>query len=267
MSHIHIKIQDLSITKELPTILALFGFLRSEILLTLSPFIISVAAAQKVLKKHYPSAEQINEVSKHIDTSIEAVKGINWSLDRSLFLFRKFALPKPEMENATIREFIIADYYLDKYVKAMEGQDPKVLHYLFCLMGSMCRPVSNHSLTDPRTPITSRQQAEAYAAIFERHSSSVLYARRIIDIATICLYTAISTKNFIANNYMPHLNTESGGGGGISFGWDTIVMDVAENGAFGNIKDCYDTGLHDIMIFCVKKAQEFQKAKQKESNL
>jgi hypothetical protein len=253
---------------KLPTVGELFPFLRSEVLLSLNSFVISAHAAAKILRPYKPAAYHINELSKQIEFSIPDIKNINWIEGQSLTInFKKYGLCKPEMENATIREFIITDYFLNLYVKSLEAGDTAgSLKHLYGLMGAMCRPMDYQSITDPRTRIKSRQQAQVYGAIFERYSHAMYYRRRIIDIATICLYTAISTKNFINTNYMPHLGGGDGPATGPSFGWDTIVMDVAENGAFGKISEVYDTGLHDIMIFCVKKSMDFAKQQSQLNN-
>ncbi len=242
---------------QLPAFRELLSVIPESVLAGLNGFAISVAAASHVLRRYHPSPSDVSEVSKHIDIDLTDLSDLDWCVGvETTFLFRRYALCGKHMENASIREFIIADDFLTAYVKALKsGQDATT--HLYRIMGAMCRPMVSRVQSDARVPLLSKEEAIHRGATFERHAHS-WSGRRLRRIAVICLYTILGTKNFIARNYMPHLSGE-GDPDPINFGWHTVVMDIAENGAFGTISDVYNKGLHDIMIFCVKKAIDHRK--------
>jgi len=49
-------------------------------------------------------------------------------------------------------------------------------------------------------------------------------------------------------------------GKGPNFGWWGIYLDVAESGVFGALEKVYQTSIHDICIFLVKKRADANQA-------
>ena len=256
MSNIHISIGSKSEILKLPTWKELRDFVPMDIFLTMSPFVIKTWAASHLLKKYKPTPAQVAQVSQVIDFDMSDLSDFDLSNDHTFRLNgREYHICRQQMENSTMREFIISDDFLSKYVEAINHQKPAEDH-LYHLMGAMCRPQRlQKNPGDRRIPLLNIQHAKSLGAVFKRHARSLANKKDITLAAMICLYTALSTKNFIAKTYMPHLSGgENTGSRSIDFGWHTIVMDIAENGAFGTIEEVYNTNLHDIMVFCVKKA-------------
>lgn len=256
MSNIHITIGSKSEILKLPTWKELRDFVPMDIFLTMSPFVIKTWAASHLLRKYKATPAQVAQVSQVIDFDMSDLSDFDMSNDHTLKLNGiDYHLCRQHMENSTMREFIIADDFLSKYVEAINHQKPAEDH-LYHLMGAICRPVSaKGNYGDRRVSLKNIHHAMTIGATFKRHARSVANKNSIKATAMICLYTALATKNFISKTYMPHLSGgENTGSRAIDFGWHTIVMDIAENGAFGKIEDVYNTNLHDIMVFCVKKA-------------
>lgn len=243
---------------QLPNMAELHRFVHPDVMCSLDVFRIAVAAAERLLYKYRPNAQQIAEVAAHVDVNMTDLSDLDWTKDHSINIYlKRYEVCGQHMINSSIREFIIADDLLTKYLDALEaGRNGS--EYLYGIMGAMCRPASSKNLTDQRIALVSKEQAMHYGSIYRRASSSRWYRNRIKRTAMICLYTLIATKNFISKNYMPFMSGE-GEAPAVNFGWHTIVMDIAENGAFGNISQVYDKALHDIMIFCVKKSIDYKK--------
>lgn len=259
-STIHIQLGSKSEYMQLPSFAELHAYVHPDVMCSLDVFRIAVAATEKILIKYKPSGQQIADVSAHMNVDLTDLSDLDWTRDHTLTVhLQRYALCGQHMINSTIREFIIADDFLTKYLDALEaGRDGS--EYLYAIMGAMCRPALSGDLTDPRIKLSSKEQAMHYGSIFKSAARALLYRQKIKRTAMICLYTLIATKNFISKNYMPFLSGE-GEAPAVSFGWHTIVMDIAENGAFGNISQVYDKSLHDIMIFCVKKIVDHKKQK------
>jgi len=242
-------------------------------LLTLSPFHIQIAIAQYLLRKYTYHAGHVTEVMSHLGfcelTNMASLRDFDWSDDLTLWVWGRYAMVRPHMDNATMREFIMADDYLTKYVAALEAHKADDAETnLYKLLATVCRPVNADAATsiklnDRRVPLTGRDQVERIAAVLRRDAKS-LTGGKIRYAAAVAVMTVLATKNFIAQNYMPHLTADEDGGGNgrsVNFGWHTVVMDIAENGAFGDMDVVYDSQLHDVMVFCVKKANDAAAAK------
>lgn len=256
--HIGTKLENL----QLPTFRELLSCVPLPVLAGLNGFNIQVAAATHILRRYHPSPEQVSELSKHIPVDLTDLSDLDWCVGVELSLFfRKYALCGKHMENSTIREFIIADDFLTAYVNALEaGKDATT--ELYQIMGAICRPIVAKASADNREKLLSKEEAIHRGAFFQRHARSY-FGPDLRRVAVICLYTILSTKNFINRTYMPLLSSGEGESNPINFGWHTVVMDIAENGAFGTISEVYDKGLHDIMVFCVKKSIDHRKTEKK----
>lgn len=241
----------------------------TDAFLSLTPFSIKTAVASAILQAYGSrvTAQHVSEVAAHLDfCSLTTMKDFNWCNDVKPIRIctHRYVMCREMLDSSTIREFIIADEYLTAYVAAMEQGDKKESQkQLFLLLACVMRPSNaDHKDTqrnnDERVPLHGRTQVEHHAAILRRYSQSLLYKKAIYYAASIAAMTVLATKIFIHENYMPHLTGDDGegGDGGLNFGWNTIVMDLAENGAFGDIEQVYNSQLHDIMIFCIKKAQD-----------
>lgn len=159
------------------------------------------------------------------------------------FFNRKYTFVKPTMEDASIREFIFADEYLQAYING----DPDAIYYLTALL---CR-------IDTSSRIRKRSQLDADAAFFRRYTGSLLFGSKITTVMANAMLLILQTKQHIKATYYPILGGSSEHQpNDIDFGFHTIVMDIAENGAYGDIEQVYDTGLHDIFVFLIKKKQD-----------
>jgi hypothetical protein len=241
----------------------------TQAFLSLTPFIIRTHVASAILKSYsrHVEPQHVSEVAAHLDfCDLKSLRDFDWSRDISFRIWtHKYIMCREMLDSSTIREFIIADEYLTAYVGALESGDvSESQKQLFLLLATVMRPANDdprvtERINDGRVPLHGRTQIEHHAAILRRYSKSLLYKKSILYAASVAVMTVLATKNFIHANYMPHLNAEGGEGGapsGVNFGWNTIVMDIAENGAFGDIETVYNSHLHDVMIFCVKKAQD-----------
>ena len=237
--------------------------------LSLTPFIIRTHVATAILRAYgrYVEPQHVSEVAAHLDfCDLTSLRDFDWSRDISFRIWtHRYIMCREMLDSSTIREFIIADEYLTAYVAALEKGDAiESQKQLFYLLATVMRPANadprvTERINDQRVPLHGRTQIEHHAAILRRYSKSLLYKRAIYYAASVAVMTVLATKNFIHANYMPHLSGDGGegsGSGGVNFGWNTIVMDIAENGAFGDIETVYNSQLHDVMIFCVKKAQD-----------
>lgn len=240
----------------------------TDAFLSLTPFRISTAVASAVFRAYGSkvTAQHVSEVAAHLDfCNLVSMKDFDWCNDvKPIRIWtHRYVMCREMLDSSTIREFIIADEYLSAYVAAMEKGDKKESQkQLFLLLATVMRPANadhreTERINDKRVPLHGRTQVEHHAAILRRYSTSVLLKKKIYYAASIAAMTVLATKIFIHENYMPHLSgDDEGGSGGLNFGWNTIVMDLAENGAFGDIEQVYNSQLHDIMIFCIKKAQD-----------
>jgi hypothetical protein len=156
---------------------------------------------------------------------------------------RNYTFVRPTIEDASIREFIFADEYLQAYISG----DVDAIYYLTALL---CR-------RDTSARIRKRTDLDADAAFFRRYTGSLLLGARITTLMATAMMLILQTKQHIKATYYPILGGSSTAEtNAIDFGFHTIVMDIAENGAYGDIEQVYDSGLHDIFVFLIKKKQD-----------
>jgi len=250
------EIQLPSAWKELYPYLQRSSFCRA--LLTLNDFVIKVDIAEKLLSAFRHNTAHTAWVVPHIQVSLSKTADLDWSSHHHLNIWgMRYDMPRMMMENSTILEFIAADKSLEKYVTAISSGDVvNAEKYMYRIMGILCRPATGSNPNDRRVPFKSMEQADIYGRIFQRYADTWVHGRQILRTAAICVITVLSTKNFIADNYIPHLTGGNGAARGIDFGWDSVVMDIAENGAMGDMDTVYNTNVHQVMLFCIKKTQD-----------
>lgn len=189
------------------------------------------------LTQHY-----VQHIVTNMDIRFDNLIPMHISSGFSFFTTR-YHMIKPNMENASIREFIFADEYLQAYISG----DPDAIYYLTALL---CR-------RDPLTRIRQRHELDQDVRLLKRYVSSILFGRAILAVMATSLLLVLHTKQYIKATYFSILGSGSSSPTKIDFGFHNIVMDIAENGAYGDIEQVYDTALHDIFVFLIKKKQDF----------
>lgn len=263
-------------TVQLPTSwMELYPFMSAPLykaLLSLDNEMIRIIIAEHFVKHHAPRADrssrieaisQIAQVFSYID--FQSFHGFEWQYDLQIGLI-KYPMSKAMMHNSTLRELVIADSFLDKYVQG----DTEAI---WPLMGAIYRP-STCDLTykvqfsDGRIPLLSQDHAINIGKIYKRHATTYFYQNRIIKAAAIALLTVLATKHFFAKNYIPHLNSDDDKPEkkGINFGWHELAFDISEAGNFGTIDQVYNRNIHQIMLYCIKKKQDQEASKSKSNN-
>lgn len=162
------------------------------------------------------------------------------------FFARRYTMVAPNMEDASIREFIFADEYLQKYIS---GDTSAIFH----LTALLCRQ-------DTKSRIRQRQELDQEAAFIQRYAGSILFGNQIGAAMASALMLILHTKQYLKSVYFPILGGEQPASNKIDFGFHNIVMDIAENGAFGDIEKVYDTPLHDLFVYLIKKKQDHDRS-------
>jgi hypothetical protein len=236
-------------------------------LLTLDADMIRVLLAEYFVNTHMPDAtkgrlQAIAEVTKVFDfINFESFQGFEWQYQLTLHT-KKYPMCKPMMHNSTLRELVIADGYLDKYV---QGD----LDAIWPLTGAIFRPESGDARdvlarSDRREPLLSQDHAVLLGIRFKSHAESLWHRDGLIKAAAIALLTVLATKHFFAKNYIPLLASDSPSEkNGINFGWHELAFDLSETGNFGTIDEVYNRNIHQIMLYCIKKKQDHDAFKAK----
>jgi hypothetical protein len=234
--------------------------------LSLDAEMIRIALAEYFLDKYWPNVSEgriqaISDIAKVFGfINFENFQGFDWQYD--LHLYKRYPMCKPMMNNSTLRELIIADGFLEKYVSGD-------MDAIWPLMGTIFRPESPDqtyrlSQSDDREALLSQDHAVLLGHRFKSHSMVLYSGDKIYKAAVISLLTVLATKHFFAKNYIPLLNSdEKTEKKGINFGWHELAFDISESGNFGTIDQVYTRNVHQIMLYCIKKKQDHDAIKAK----
>jgi hypothetical protein len=150
---------------------------------------------------------------------------------------------EPMLKYATAYEFQMIDTHLQKFMKTKDEYHMRVLFFTVARK----RDKEHHIKTgDIRRKIISETEIEILA------KSSMKIPR----------YILIATLHYVQNNlatvtgmYSKILRSRSGGGDGL--GWMSTFIGIAESGVFGNIDMVYETNIHTLFSYLIKKQHEY----------
>ena len=148
-----------------------------------------------------------------------------------------------KMRTATALEYQLAEHYYHKYIKDWK------LHDLRCMFFTVARPLASKAeyLTteDKRTRLISQSQVEDLAKTGPKIDNAVLSA---------AFYYVYGNLMHISNLNKKILTGGSGASDGL--GWTSTFMSIAEANIFGNLDSVYNTNIHNIFAFMLKKQVE-----------
>lgn len=171
-------------------------------------------------------------------------------------------MPRPNGENMTCFEFAISDHLYEQYLLK---QDDKDLHTLtYCLFRERdSDSAAADARSDDRLPLRSEREA---ARRIERLGPPSLE----MQVQALLYFGGL--KNYIRATYGSWIfeepdddeddTKEKPESQEPNFGWWGIFQSVAEGGAFGDLERVYQTGLHDVCVYLVRKRVEANRVQQ-----
>lgn len=172
----------------------------------------------------------------------------------------RYVLAKPMGRNVTAGEFAVCD---DLYKQVIDKNDLDALRTLTAILFRE-RDADREAARargDERTPY--RNKDEATARIKRMGEPPV-------EMQLQALYYFAGLKQVIHRLYGRHIfqneNTESTAPAGPDFGWWGVLQGVAESGVFGDLRSTYQSFLHEVCVFLVRKKQESDAVKAAHEN-
>lgn len=163
----------------------------------------------------------------------------------------EYVAPEPQGTNMSIAEFVVAD---EQYKQAAQG-DPVALQTLAAILyrPALKDPALAAKRGDRRVPFFHVAEAEARPPLPD-------------DIHAAALFFFSGVKEWVHNVYGPYIfeepDTDEDGNPIVTqsdtpqFGWWGTLQTVAESGTFGTLEQVYQSNLHDICIYLVRKKSE-----------
>lgn len=180
---------------------------------------------------------------------------------------RTYWLPRPNFENGTCLDFVLADGY---YQDFLESGDPG---QLLRLVATLCREMKRDRKAalisgDERVPLLQKEEVEARAARLDGLDPIVMGA--------VLLYYA-GVKAFVAETYWVLFDSAPGpspegkgddaerdaAGDGPKFGWWSIFMDVGLDGIYGEYEDVLQRRMHKVCMYLVHQHDKNEKLRER----
>lgn len=165
-----------------------------------------------------------------------------------------YVFPKPKGPNVSGVEFALCD---DLYKQFSDGDTDALL----TLSAAIWRERDTDAAAalrrgDERVPLVSKEEAEARAARMAK-APAEMHLQALLWFAGLKLYVHRVYGKWLfeededdddTDDQQKATNNQSP-----NFGWWGIFLDVAEAGVFGRVEQVYQTSIHDICIYLVKK--------------
>lgn len=173
-----------------------------------------------------------------------------------------YVFPKPKGPNVSGVEFALCD---DLYKQFSDGDTDALL----TLSAAIWRERDTDEAAalrrgDARVPLVSKEEAEARAVRMAK-APAEMHLQALLWFAGLKLYVHRVYGKWLfeeeeeddeePDNEQPATNSQQP-----NFGWWGIFLDVAEAGVFGRLEQVYQTSIHDICIYLVKKRADAQSA-------
>lgn len=177
-----------------------------------------------------------------------------------------YVFPAPKGKNVTCLEFALCD---DLYKQVIDGDD-SALATLSAVLWRERDKDEQAALrrSDARVLLHSSMEAESRAARLKKAPAEMQH-QALLYFEGLKLYVhRMYGKWLFEQEDDDDEEEESDTTGqrapetssGPNFGWWGVFMQVAESGVFGDLKQVYQTSLHDICIYMVKKRAEAEQA-------
>jgi hypothetical protein len=176
----------------------------------------------------------------------------------------QYAFPNAKGANVSCIEFALCDDY---YKEFSEGNADALLRVSACLW----REEDDNEREalrrgDARVPLYSKEEVEARVkrlegVAHEVHIQALLWWVGMKMLVSKMYGNWLFEQDDEDDEDEPaYAKASAGEGKGPNFGWWGIFLDVAESGTFGPLDKVYQTSIHDICIFLVKKRAEANQA-------
>lgn len=162
----------------------------------------------------------------------------------------RYVLAKPMGRNVVAGEFAVCD---DLYKSIVTKNDLDALRTLTAILYREEDPdlLTAQARGDARVPYHNKDEA---AARLRRMGEPP------VEMQMQALYYFAGLKQVIHRLYGRHIFQGEGSDGpaptGPDFGWWGVLQGVAESGVFGDLRSTYQSFIHEVCVFLVRKKQE-----------
>lgn len=160
-----------------------------------------------------------------------------------------FVLGAESGKNITCAEFYLADNLYTKYAMHGHADTLNLLTWLLYRERDS-NEFEGARRGDMRVPVSSMEQVEYWAK---------LYGTAPADIQAQALIYFEGVKSLIHRQYGSWIFQDDPAAApstGPNFGWIGVFQGVAEGGAFGTLEQVYQSSIHEVCIYLVRKRQE-----------
>jgi hypothetical protein len=219
------------------------------------------------------SEEDRQAIAANLAWAVPAPNCENLVIDRVRIWLRIFRMPEPKGQNMTALEFAYCNDLYDKYVTSGDVEAATLL------AATLWRPMR-------MWPSERRKAGDDRVGFFASAEAKARVNRMQPDMIVQALFYFAGFKDLLIKTYGAYLfdadeadesaasdedqdeyaNNEPTTPSGESdnypdFGWWGIMQAVAEVGLFGNMEQVYQTSIHDLCIYLVRKEIENQRMK------